>query len=301
MTSKSKFDELNDTPNEDFLEVDKPIPGQSFVCLSFVSPDKILQKKEDYYYHEFNKKRFQVFQKEFTEKFDKVMNDCLDGKVDTGKLNELQNLFVKSTDEYVKQSFETFAEDLKDFKYANEEAVEEKFHEANDFQTTVRGIKVRGTYNTLKEAQIRAKVLQRMDPSFHIFVGQVGYWLPWDPTADKIENQEYLNSQLNDIVKKYKSNEAKRDEFYEQQKQEKKKAVVKQMNASEGGSKMSIGSESDPVVSMEETANQLKQEDPWMARKLGSNTGITEIPSNEVEETGEVDIHDGADDNADEE
>jgi hypothetical protein len=301
MTSKSKFDELNDTLNEDFLEVDKPIPGQSFVCLSFVSPDKILQKKEDYYYHEFNKKRFQVFQKEFTEKFDKVMNDCLDGKVDTGKLNELQNLFVKSTDEYVKQSFETFTEDLKDFKYANEEAVEEKFHEANDFQTTVRGIKVRGTYNTLKEAQIRAKVLQRMDPSFHIFVGQVGYWLPWDPTADKIENQEYLNNQLNDIVKKYKSNEAKRDEFYEQQKQEKKKATIKQMNASEGGSKMSIGGESDPVVSMEETANQLKQEDPWMARKLGSNTGITEIPSNEVEETGEVDIHDGADDNDDEE
>ncbi len=301
MSSKSKFDELNDTPNEDFLEVDKPIPGQNFVCLSFVSPDKILGKKEDYYYHEFNKKRFQVFQKEFSEKFDKVMNDCLDGKVDTGKLNELQKIFVKSTDEYVKQPFETFVEDLKDFKYANEEAVEEKFHEANDFQTTVRGIKVRGTYNTIKEAQIRAKVLQRMDPSFHIFVGQVGYWLPWDPTADKVENQEYLNSQLNDIVKKYKSNEAKRDEFYEQQKQEKKKAAVKQMTASEGGSKMSIGSESDPVASMEETANQLKQEDPWMARKLGSKPGITEIPTEEGEETGEVDIHDGGDDNADEE
>ena len=66
------------------------------------------------------------FQKEFNEKFDKVMNDCLDGKVDTGKINELQKLFVKSTDEFVKQPFETFLEDLKDFKYANEEAVEEK-------------------------------------------------------------------------------------------------------------------------------------------------------------------------------
>ncbi len=293
MTSKSKFDELNDTPNEDFLEVDKPIPGQSFVCLSFVSPDKILQKKEDYYYHEFNKKRFQVFQKEFTEKFDKVMNDCLDGKVDTGKLNELQNLFVKSTDEYVKQSFETFAEDLKDFKYANEEAVEEKFHEANDFQTTVRGIKVRGTYNTLKEAQIRAKVLQRMDPSFHIFVGQVGYWLPWDPTADKIENQEYLNSQLNDIVKKYKSNEAKRDEFYEQQKQEKKKAAIKKAVEESSGSKMAIGSSADPVVSMDETAKQLNEEDPWMARKLKGSASETE--SAETVDTHETDLHEDDD------
>jgi hypothetical protein len=300
MTSKSKFDELNDTPDEDFLEVDKPIPGQSFVCLSFVSPDKILQKKEDYYYHEFNKKRFQVFQREFTEKFDKVMNDCLDGKVDTGKLNELQNLFVKSIDEYVKQSFETFAEDLKDFKYANEEAVEEKFHEANDFQTTVRGIKVRGTYNTLKEAQIRAKVLQRMDPSFHIFVGQVGYWLPWDPTADKIENQEYLNSQLNDIVKKYKSNESKRDEFYEQQKQEKRKAATTKQT--ESVPKLAVGGDSDQVVSMDETAKQLSQEDPWMSRHIGSGPGTEDVVPAQEEASEDVVVHDGDDaDNVDEE
>ena len=27
----------------DFLEVDRPIPGQNYVCLSFISPDKILE------------------------------------------------------------------------------------------------------------------------------------------------------------------------------------------------------------------------------------------------------------------
>lgn len=31
---------------EDFLNVDPEIPGQKFVCLSFVSPDKILDKKD---------------------------------------------------------------------------------------------------------------------------------------------------------------------------------------------------------------------------------------------------------------
>jgi len=25
---------------EDFLEVDRPVPGQNYCCLSFVSPDK---------------------------------------------------------------------------------------------------------------------------------------------------------------------------------------------------------------------------------------------------------------------
>ena len=31
---------------EDFLESDNKIPGQNYVCLSFVSPEKILKQKE---------------------------------------------------------------------------------------------------------------------------------------------------------------------------------------------------------------------------------------------------------------
>ena len=30
----------------DYLEVDNPIPGQNYVCLSFVSPEKTLKEKE---------------------------------------------------------------------------------------------------------------------------------------------------------------------------------------------------------------------------------------------------------------
>jgi len=35
--------------NEDFLEVDKPIPGQNYACLSFVSPENIIKQKEREY------------------------------------------------------------------------------------------------------------------------------------------------------------------------------------------------------------------------------------------------------------
>ena len=31
---------------EDFLEVDDPIAGQNYVCLSFVDPEEIIQNKE---------------------------------------------------------------------------------------------------------------------------------------------------------------------------------------------------------------------------------------------------------------
>ena len=33
-------------PVEDFLEVDQQIPGQNFVCLSFISPEKVLKRRE---------------------------------------------------------------------------------------------------------------------------------------------------------------------------------------------------------------------------------------------------------------
>ena len=34
---------------EDFLNVDKPLPGQNYVCMSFVSPEKVLNDKNDFY------------------------------------------------------------------------------------------------------------------------------------------------------------------------------------------------------------------------------------------------------------
>lgn len=271
MSAKSAFDELNSGANtnevvEDFLEVDKPIPGQNFVCLSFISPEKLLTKKEDYYFHEFNKKRFQTFQKEHNDKLEALIKEALDGKVDISKLTEFQAGFVKATDDQVKQPFEAFTEDLKDFRYANEDAIEEKFHEDNNLQTSIRSVKVRGVYNTLKEANIRAKVLQRMDPVFNIFVGQVGYWLPWDPTADKVENQEYQNEQLNDIVRKYKTNEAKRDEFYEQQKLERKKKALEAKNAASTGAPAVEPGITE--LTTNELSDKLTESDPWMARKM---------------------------------
>ena len=42
-----------------------------------------------------------------------------------------------------------------------------------------------------------------MDNSFHVYVGQVGYWLPWDPHPNNIEEQEYLNKDLNRLNKEY--------------------------------------------------------------------------------------------------
>ena len=39
----------------DVLDEDKPISGQKFVCISFISPEKILKNKELYFFNEFIK------------------------------------------------------------------------------------------------------------------------------------------------------------------------------------------------------------------------------------------------------
>ena len=44
---------VDGTPNVkyvDLLEEDKPISGQKFVCVSFVSPENILKQKDHFFY-----------------------------------------------------------------------------------------------------------------------------------------------------------------------------------------------------------------------------------------------------------
>ena len=41
---------------EDYLEADKEIRGQNYVCLSFISPENILKDKQLYYTHAWVKK-----------------------------------------------------------------------------------------------------------------------------------------------------------------------------------------------------------------------------------------------------
>jgi hypothetical protein len=41
------------TKHVDLLDEDKPLAGQKFVCLSFVSPEKIIKQRELFMLHNF--------------------------------------------------------------------------------------------------------------------------------------------------------------------------------------------------------------------------------------------------------
>ena len=173
----------------DYLEVDDPIPGQNYVCLSFVSPENIMESKEAF------------------------------------KVSKFLQSYCKDQDLNVEEVMKKYS----DYTYKYQDELQKDFDERNKFQTNIRGLKVRGTYSTRDEAEKRAKTLQTIDSDFHVFVGQVGYWLPWDPCADKVQEEHYINDQLNEMMEKYKENNINRDIFYEEEKREKIKAAKEEV------------------------------------------------------------------------
>ena len=52
--SRSKMADTN-TPTvvEDFLDEDTEVPGQKYVLLSFLSPEKVLDKKDQFFFKRF--------------------------------------------------------------------------------------------------------------------------------------------------------------------------------------------------------------------------------------------------------
>jgi len=190
----------------DYLEEDKPIKGQNFCVLSFLSPEKVLKKKEAFFFSEFMKwvcTDSDFVQNAVLKEVERVKG--ADGKEVEREASHLDYNMMKSK--------------YDDFMYLMNEKLEAQFHEQEEFRTTVRGVKVRGVYDTQREAQIRCQVLQKMYKHDNIFVGQVGYWLPWDPEADNVENVEYAEPELNRLMKEYKLNAHKRDVYYQERKQ----------------------------------------------------------------------------------
>jgi hypothetical protein len=230
---------------EDFLEVDSTVPGQAYGVFSFLSPENVLKKKEVYMMSEFLK---------YISDNSEFLKNNLTGN-DKLKLN-----------------YNTTKELYDDFIFKREEDLENKFHEMEDFRTTVRGFKARGNYATQREAEVRAKVLQRLYKNDNIFVGPIGYWCPWDPNPERIENQEYLEPELNTLMQKYKDNSTKRDMFYQQQKDDQIRAKSEErINREKELKEIKELKQTDNSQNIVNTMNTLEDKDPWMKQKESDN------------------------------
>lgn len=217
----------------DLLEEDKAIAGQKFVCVSFISPEKILKQKEVFFFDEFLKKwelnksmeKFVQFLNfvsyKYTMNFDDLTNDFKE--------------FVKEEKDSLSKS--SMEDEYKTFLDNNEEDLEKKFGIKHNFQTSIRGVKIRGAYPSLEEAELRCKMLREVDPNHDVYVGPVGLWMPWEPEAYKTGRVEYMEEELNQLMSEKNKNETNAKSAFDQRvKESKKKAIEENIkNAEKSG------------------------------------------------------------------
>jgi hypothetical protein len=219
---KNDFPKKTDKNYVDLLDEDKGISGQKFVCLSFISPEKILKQKDLFIFQEFLKKW--DFLKSL-EKFQQFIHFI------SYKYNMDVNVLQKDLEDFAKEERTTLIEsniqdDYKNFLDTNEDELENMFNAKYNFQTNVRGIKVRGSFPTQEEAEMKCKSLREVDPNHDVFVGPVGTWMPWDPEAYKTNKVEYMEEELNQLMHEKINNEkSAKDEFEKRVKEAKEKAM----------------------------------------------------------------------------
>jgi hypothetical protein len=196
----------------DLLDVDKTIAGQSFGCYSFITPEKILKQKDIFFFEEFLKK-WELSKS--MEKFSQFLNFLsFKYKVNFEDIMKDYESFIKDERETIIQS--SIEDDYKTFIDHEEDKLEQRFNTKHNFQTSVRGFKSRGNFASQAEAELRAKLLREVDPSFDIFVGPVGQWLCWDPEAYKTGKVEYMEEELNQLATEKHKNESDAKVAFEQ-------------------------------------------------------------------------------------
>jgi hypothetical protein len=223
----------NGAPNPKYVDLcdeDQQIAGQKFACMSFISPEKILKKREVFLFEHFVK---QWELSKSMSKFGDFLNFvAYKYKLDVNKLIGDLNDFSKEEESKLKE--DTLEDDYKTFLDKNEDRLNDAFNRKHSFQTSVRGLKVRGVFPTQEEAELKCKSLREHDPNHDIFVGPIGVWIPWDPDAYKTGKIEFLEEELNQLHQEKVKNEMKAKlEFEQRIKDTKKKAIEENIKAAE--------------------------------------------------------------------
>ena len=260
---------------EDYLDEDEQISGQKYALVSFLSPENVLEKKDHFFFERFLQnyevewkvKNMEAFLVERMSEINRGLDEkanrldasgvteaadlCRTSRIKVDTVIESYQAFVRKQQKDINKTKITEAWD--DFLFKQQVKLEEEFHAKNDFRTSIRGFKVRAVARDEKEAEVRAKKLQKNDKYHNIYCAEVGKWTPWDPKPHLIENQEYAQEELNNLMKKYKENEDSKSAFFEEQRKGGPKDASKDEKKLFGITKV----ENEVASEVETTANTL--------------------------------------------
>jgi hypothetical protein len=198
-------DELVETNVVDHLEVDPPIRGQRYACISFVSPGDAIACKEVFTVHKYLRNLVDDFN-------NMIVNLETIFEKQATVISMLKSLreghaFLKNPDEV--------QIDFRSYLAQSSQEIDDEFKAAHgEFKTNIHGFKIRGVYDTVEDASLRAKTIKKFDDKFDVFVAEVGCWCPWSPNVSEIKEVEYSETQLNTLMKKYNEAQDAKDELY---------------------------------------------------------------------------------------
>jgi len=129
------------------------------------------------------------------------------------------------------------------------------------------GLKIRGAFSSRDEAANHAKRLQKEDATFDIYVVDMYKWLLIPPDRDHIEDVHYNDDKLEEIMTKYRENQAMAAKMFEERKRD---MAAKPLEGSETpfikpgdeNSKFYTKPDEPPLTHPAEVLERLKAEKP---------------------------------------
>jgi hypothetical protein len=263
----------NGKPNPKYVDLcdeDQPIAGQKFVCVSFISPEKIIKTRDNFFFENFVK---QWDLSKSMEKFGDFIN-FLSYKYKLNVENVIADFNEFTKEEETKLKSYRIDDDYAMFIDKNEERLDENFNKNHEFQTSVRGLKVRGVFQTQEEAEMKCKSLRENDPNHDIFVGPVGLWIPFHPDAYKTGKIEFMEEELNQLHHEKVKNETKaKQEFDQRIKDTKRKAIEENIKLAEKS-----GNVLTQTIDEEGNLLGVKDKVDFDEREVADNTTANEPP-----------------------
>jgi hypothetical protein len=117
-------------------------------------------------------------------------------------------------------------------------------------------------------------MLREIDQNHDVFVGPVGMWMPWDPEAYKTGRVEYMEEELNQLMKEKQKNDTNAKTAFEQRTKEAKQKAIE-----------------ENIKNAEKSGNSLTQTIDDQGNLVGVNNGNTqEFALKEKENISTADI-----------
>jgi hypothetical protein len=238
-------------PKKDYLKQDPIVPGQDYCVFSFVNPKDHVLGKQLHYINSFmvsdvNKnitaqaiqmvRKLQVDNRKKIEdvldklKFSVDEEDKAISRILEKRYREMQI----DEDAYVEECRRRYEIDetelldkYKIFLAGERSRLDREYDEAHDNQTSLKGIKFRGSFARLDDARDRAKyVRDNVEQGIHAYVIPTGVWVPIDMDADEVQDQDYMLPQLNELMGKYHEGTHARNVHYQERKREMEEAAA---------------------------------------------------------------------------